>query len=301
MRYLFCRHYLFIVFTVLFLGTTCLRAEVKVLYVEPKDTDPAVRAVHSPHAVAYDPAATPRHKLFLFIPGTGAKATNSVAMDRVFAEWGYHAVSIDYENDVVAVTFAHDPDPTAFARYRKALVTGAPVCDRVKIDSANSILNRVEKLLNYLVRQDPGGGWDQFVKDGKPVWGRIIVAGHSQGAGHAAYIGKMFETDRVFMFSGPQDYMDDVHKPAPWQEEKSATPPSRFFAFLAENDPYNSQHQIANNAVLMQLSNPVTLPVKPGVTVQGDSRILVNDFPKERAHGSTISTQFTNVWQYMLR
>jgi hypothetical protein len=102
------------------------------------------------------------------------------------------------------------------------------------------------------------------------------------------------------MFSGPQDYMVDLKKPAPWEAEKSMTPPSRFFASLSAHDPYNSEHQIASCVSLMQLSAPKTISVKPGVPVEGDNQILVNDISGPRAHGSTISVQFTNVWQYML-
>jgi hypothetical protein len=294
----FCNVFIALVF--LFFGNSNLYARVKVLYVEPEQTDPAIETVHSPHIALYDPQVIQRSRLFFFIAGTGGKATNSVAMDTIFAKWGYHAISIDYENNIIAVAFAHSLDPTSFDRYRKAIITGAPVSDKVKVSAANSILNRFQKLLVYLVQHDPQGGWGQFVEDGKPVWNRIIVAGHSQGSGHAAYIGKMFNVDRVLMFSGPQDYMDDLGKPAPWQADDSATPPSRFFAFLSENDPFNVHHQVANCTLLMHLSKPETLAIKPGETIHSDCQILINDFPKGRAHGSTLSTQFTNVWDYMV-
>lgn len=291
-----------ITLTLLLFGSGNFYAQkIRVLYVEPAQTDPAIENVHSSHVAVYDPQATPSHRLFLFIPGTGAKATSSVAVDRAFAKWGYHAISLDYENNVVAVACAHNLDPTTFGRYRKAIVTGAPVSSMVKINTTNSILNRVQKLLVYLMKHDPKGGWGQFVKDGEPVWSHIIVAGHSQGSGHAGYIGKLFDVDRVLMFSGPQDYMDNLHKPAPWQGDKSATPPSRFFAFLSKNDPFNVHHQIANCMLLMQLPKPETTAVKLGEPVHGHCQILVNgDFPKKSAHGSTLSTQFTNVWSYMV-
>jgi hypothetical protein len=150
------------------------------------------------------------------------------------------------------------------------------------------------------VKNDPKGGWGQFLTNGSPVWSRIIVAGHSQGSGHAAYIGTLFKVDRVLMFSGPQDYMDDLHRPAPWQADKRATPPSRFFAFLALKDPFNVHHQIANCMMLMHLSKPETLMVKPGEAIHGDCHILINNIPTKHPHGSTLSPQFTNVWKYMV-
>lgn len=290
-----------VILTILFFGSSHLHAQLKILYVEPGQTDAAIETVHGPNLALYDPHATPRHRLFFFIDGTGSKATNSLTMASVFAKWGYHVISLDYENNVIATASAHSLDPTAFDRYRNAIVTGAPVSDKIKVAAANSILNRFQKLLAYLVAHDPQGGWDQFMTNGKPVWNQIIVAGHSQGSGHAAYIGKMFNVDRVLMFSGPQDYLADLDKPAPWQAGESATPPSRFFAFLSKNDPFNSQHQVANCTLLMRLAKPETLAVKPGETIHGDSQILINDFPQKNAHGSTLSPQFTNVWAYMVK
>jgi len=160
--------------------------------------------------------------------------------------------------------------------------------------------NRFQKLLVFLAIHDPQGGWDEFLQDKNPVWNRIIIAGHSQGSGHAAYLGKMFKADRVLIFSGPQDYFDDLEKPAPWLGGDSATPPSHFFAFLSRNDPYNVVHQETNCLLLMHLAKPETLTVKPGDVIQGNYQILINDFPQKGAHGATISPQFTNVWQYMV-
>jgi hypothetical protein len=283
-----------------FCGTVRLHAEVKILRVKPDQTDPAITTVHGPSIALYDPHAPPRRQLCFFLVGTGDKATASLRLDTTFAKWGYHVISIDYEDNVIAVACAHSLDPTAFGRYREAIVTGAPVSAKVKVNRANSILNRFQKLLTYLVKHDPNGGWNQFVKDGRPVWSRIVVAGHSQGSGHAAYIGKLFKVDRVLMFSGPQDYMDNLHRPAPWQGMESATPPDRFFAFLALKDPFNVHHQLENCMMLMHLSKPETLAIEPGEVIHGDWHILINNFPTEHPHGSTLLLQFTNVWNYMV-
>lgn len=281
------------------LCSACAHAQVKVLRVNPRETAPGIVMVHGPHIAVYDSQAPHRHRLLLFLVGTGAKASSSLALDRDAARWGVHVISLDYENNVVAVSFAHDLNTAAFGNYRKAIVTGAPVSARIKVNPGNSILNRFQKLLAYLAKHDPGGGWSQFLDDGHPVWSQIIVAGHSQGAGHAAYIGKMSHVDRVLMFSGPQDYMDNLHEPALWQSGKSATPASRFFAFLNLHDPFNVHHQIANCEALMDTSKPRALMVKPGKVIHGNYRILINDLSKS-PHSSTLSPQFENVWKYML-
>jgi hypothetical protein len=276
-----------------------LRAQIKVLRVDPQQTDAAIVKVQDAHIALEDGSAAPAHRLLVFLAGTRATPESGLAVESAFARWGYHVIGLDYENGVLAVACAHSTDSACFDHYREAIVTGAPVSEKISVDRANSILNRLEKLLVYLAKTDPGGGWDEFAADGQPVWGRIVVAGHSQGSGHAAYIGKMFAVDRVLMFSGPQDYLDDLNEPAPWESSPSATLPSRFFAFLNVNDPFNVQHQIASCAVLMKLAQPAPLMVEPGAAIQGDHQILVNDVEAKRAHGSTIQPEFESVWQYM--
>lgn len=283
----------------LIIGSVALHAQAKVLRIDPHQVDPAIKTVLSPHIAIYDPQVASNHRLFLFLAGTNDNPETGLGIDTTFAAWGYHAISLDYENTVLAASCGRTTDDTACGRYREAIVTGASVSDMIKVDPANSILNRFQTLLEYLVKNDPAGGWKEFISDGKPDWSRIIVAGHSQGSGHGAYIAKLFKVDRVLMFSGPQDYNVALDKPAPWQARPGATPPSRFFAFLNQQDPYNVQHQIANCMTLMDLSKPETLMVTPGEAIHGGHQILVNDFPTDKHHGSTLFPQFASVWQYM--
>jgi hypothetical protein len=280
------------------LGVASLRAETKVLRVDPKGTDPAVEKVHGPHLALYDPQVPSNHRLMVYFVGTGALAEGSLTIDSAFARLGYHVVALDYENNVLAASCVHSSDRSCFDSYRDAIVTGASGSEKIHVDRANSVLNRLQKFLVYLAKTDPTGGWDEFLVNGQAAWSRFVLAGHSQGSGHAAYIAKMYKVDKVLMFSGPQDYLGDRDEPAPWESRPSATPPSRFFAFLNINDPFNEYHQVMSCEALMQLSNPYTPMVEPGQTIQGIHQILVNDVDTKHAHGSTISSQFENVWDY---
>jgi hypothetical protein len=281
------------------LGCVNLHAQVKVLRVAPEQTDADIATVHGPNIAVYDPQVASNHRLFVFLVGTGAKAESSLTIDSAFAGWGYRAVSLDYDNTVLSASCVHSTDIACFDDYREEIVTGAAVSAKITVNHANSILNRLQKLLVYLAQHDPKGGWDEFVTDGQPDWSQIVIAGHSQGSGHAAYIGKMFRVDRVLMFSGPQDYLDGFEKPAPWQGRASATPASRYFAFLNVNDPFNVHNQIANCALLMGLSKPEPLMVDSGKEISGDHQILINDLTSG-PHGSTLRPQFENVWKYMV-
>lgn len=278
--------------------STVARAEDKVLRVDPTQTDAAIESVHGPHLVQYD-TENSNHRLLVFFVGTNAHADQAVAIGQTFVSLGYHVITLDYENKILSNSCVHSPDLSCSDSYRAAIVSGTPGSDLIHVDAANSILNRFQKLLAYLVKEDTGGGWNEFFAEGKPVWNRIVLAGHSQGSGHAAYIAKLYEVDKVLMFSGPQDYSATFDKPAPWESRPSATPPSRFYAFLNINDPFNEAHQLASCEVLMQLGNPQPFMVEPGQAIKGIHHILLADTDVKHAHNSTVSPQYESVRQYL--
>lgn len=274
-------------------------AQDKVLRIDPAQTNAAILTVHGPHLALYDPAVPSNHRLLLYLDGTGGHAEASLPFDRAFVRLGYHVIALDYENNVVAASCVHSASSACFDSYRAAIVSGTPGSDKIRVDPANSILNRFDKLLAYLAEQDPHGGWNEFFAKGKPTWGRIVVAGHSQGSGHAAYIAKLYRVDKVLMFSGPQDYLSNFDKPAPWESRPGATPPSRFYAFLNLNDPFNESRQVASCIALMDLREAQPFMVQPGQAISAMHQILVTDAYPKHAHGSTISPPFENVWQYL--
>ena len=103
---------------------------------------------------------------------------------------------------------------------------------------ADSIQTRLLGLLRYLARQRPDEGWNQFVDaDNGIAWNKISIGGHSQGAGHAAYIGKTRRVFRVGMYSGPSEWVNAANEPPNWFKLSSATPPGAFFGFIHDPDP----------------------------------------------------------------
>ncbi len=89
-----------------------------------------------------------------------------------------------------------------------------------------------------------------------PNWSKIILAGHSQGAGHAAYIAMMIPVPvrRVLMFSGPEDYNSTAQNPktdpakrnsVPWLSQSSSTPLSSFWGLRSSD----GTQQPSNGAV----------------------------------------------------
>lgn len=281
-----------------------LRAQsngTKVLLVNPAETAQGIVMMHTPHVVIYNTAVPGVHKLFLMIVGTGGSATELRGMDSIVAGMGYHTISIDYKNNVITTVCNNSRDAGCFDKFRQEIMFGTPVSDSVNVDSTNSIINRFTKLLQYLVKNDPNGGWGEFINGDKVQWGKIVVGGHSQGAGHSAYIGKHFNVSRVLMFSGPQDYRVAFNSPALWLSGKSATPLNRYYSFLHINDQYVVARQLANDATVMGMATPDSTHVEPNIPLQTNKHILVNNIATGNAHMSTLLPVFKNVWEYMLK
>ena len=119
--------------------------------------------------------------------------------------------------------------------FRKEILTGEDLSTKVSVDSTNSIINRLEKLLIYLDATEPNNNWGQYYNNGFE-WNKIMVAGHSQGGGHAALIGMIYDVNRVLMFSSPNDFNTNLNLPGKWLSQEMASSPAVFFGFNNLND-----------------------------------------------------------------
>lgn len=275
--------------------------QVRVQLVPVASTDARIREIHGPHIALDDPSAASRHILVLMIEGTGASAVSCRRFDSCLATLGYQVVSIDYPNNVITTVCSKSSDSSCFDGFRQEILFGTPVSPLVDVDSTNCIVNRFTRLLTWLAANDKGGGWRDYLRAGKPRWDRIVVAGHSQGAGHAAYLGQTFRLAGVLMLSGPQDYLQVYRSPAPWESRKSQTPVSRYYAFLHVQDPFNYRYQVADVCALTGAALTDTTMVSPGAPVRSTRHILVNDLQTSDKHGSTLQTKFIQVWEYALK
>ncbi|MEP7318774.1 MAG: hypothetical protein ABI921_08525, partial [Panacibacter sp.] len=231
-------------------GTVCF-AQVKNYYISPDSTYPGIEKIHNGHFVTVNMSNTSGKKLLVSIPGTTGHGDVMRSFDSVAALEGYHAISIDYPNNRNTASFINSTDKAAFNKFRQELDFGTPVSDSVNVDSLNSIVNRITKLVIYLAKTRPGEGWNNFLDHGQITWERVTLAGHSQGAGHVGYIGHTFKVYKVIMLSGPQDFLTNFGMPAPWLSASSKTPYSNYYSFLHDDDAYNTQRQIRNGLAAM--------------------------------------------------
>ena len=202
------------------------RAALMPRIIVPAETDPAITSFNPlfRHWAYLDTNTPSVGKLFVFLPGTGAPPNAYRLILESAAERGCHAVGLTYVNDQEVNDDLCAGQPTNCQEdVRLEIITGADTSARVAVNRANSIENRLVKLLEYLHSLAPEEGWGDYVRDGAPRWEVIAVAGHSQGGGHAAMIGKIHLVHRALLFSATE--------PAPWTSESHFTPADRYFGF----------------------------------------------------------------------
>jgi hypothetical protein len=202
-------------------------------YISPKVTDPAITTALSNHFISVKQGTTLKNVLYVFLPGTYRNPTVSKATTQKAASLGYHAIGLMYDNLVAGNPLCSATgDVTCHSRARREVIDGIDRHPGVNVNVANSLINRLTKLLVYLNRTRPTQGWGQYLLNGQPNWPKIIVAGHSQGGAIAGVIGKYYPIKKVIMFS-MVDYLNNGKIPD-W--EANATNREKYFGLTSIND-----------------------------------------------------------------
>jgi hypothetical protein len=193
------------------------------------------------HYVWFNPSAIGNSKLLVFMPGTKNVPDSWKRLGQEAARMGYHVINLMYHNDVGvdAACRGGDKPRDCSENMRLEILDGSDRGDRVTVTPANSIYNRLAKVLIYLKGRFPGEGWGKFLDEGQPKWSKITVSGQSQGAGQAALIGKLHRVARVVLFSGPPDARVTTEVDQ-WVSSIGATPASDYFALFHHQDNFGA-------------------------------------------------------------
>jgi hypothetical protein len=271
--------------------------------VSPQQTDASYATNEESHYVVRN-NVTHLNKLLLFIGGSYSVPKNYNLICDHAATIGLDVVSLSYPNGVAAATLGTSSDKFIFDNYRDELCFGNPVSNEVSVNSLNCIATRATKLLIYLKNTYPDQNWGQYLTSSNSLqWSKVIVAGHSQGSGHACYLGKKNLVDRVVMLSGPNDYSIFYSSAANWLTQNGLTPLNKHFALLHTQDeivPFS--HQVANLRGLKLLSatqNPTL--VDNLMPPYSNARSLSLNIPALSSHNSTVGGNaiLPEVWKYM--
>lgn len=302
-----------IIFTFLLailISTSICFAQVKSYYINPDSTYPGIEKIHSGHFVTVNMSDTSGKKLLVSIPGTTGSADAMRYLDSVAALEGYHAISLDYPNNRNTASFINSTDKAAFNKFRQELDFGTPISDSISVDTLNSIINRITKLIIYLANTRTGEGWNNFLDHEQIIWERVTLAGHSQGAGHVSYIGHAFRVHKVIMLSGPQDFLANFDMPAPWLSADSKTPYNNYYSLLHEDDGYNTQRQVRNGLAAMHADSSVIYRFKNTDAFPKQARMFISDIPVQNVtpqnagmlnHMASIMPMHSKVWIWLLK
>jgi pimeloyl-ACP methyl ester carboxylesterase len=278
-------------------------SQTESFYVKPKQTDNKYLDKQAAHFIVRN-KKTHLNKLVLFIGGTGSRPKNYTVFCNYAAELGYDVISISYPNEVAAMEVAGSGDSLAFNKYRQEICFGTPLSDYVSVDSLNSVYTRFFKLIKYLSSSYPAQNWKQYLDNYNNIdWSKIIVAGHSQGSGHACHLAKRFNVERALMFSGPNDYSTYYNKPANWLRQKGISTANKYFALLHLHDEIVSfSKQYANLKALGLVQKDDTTRIENTAPLYRNSHLLYTVTPSLLNHNSPVGKNpiIRNVWKYML-
>lgn len=201
--------------------------------IEPSATDSRITEADTPHAVMYNPKIE-QGNLLLFIPGTNGIATKGpLDFFKTAIEQGYRVINISYINTPAIIQVCRNENlancPECAEKFRHYRIYGDNEFSLVDDMPHDAIVNRLTKLLNYLVKYDKLGNWEMYLDENRePKWDKIALSGQSQGGGMSAYIAKRVLVARVISFSGGWDHANKTEI-ATWYFKPSITPADRWF------------------------------------------------------------------------
>lgn len=203
---------------------------------------------------ALRPAAGAPERLVVFFngsggsPAAGARGSTTESFYATARALGLHVFGVSYRSDD-SIGGLCKRDDACFLPTRRTILTG-----RFEVGADPSLagialhegaLARLYAGLRTLAELDATGGWDAFLDASATApadrirWSKIVAAGHSQGGGHAALVGRTFAVDRVVLLSSPCD--QTATGPASWLDASAAafatSPATAYRGLGAPSDP----------------------------------------------------------------
>lgn len=278
------------------------------LLIKPQITDDKIDNWLEPHYVVKDKVSPSNHKLFLFLSGSFGIPERQKLITQQAAKLGYDAINLRYPNSwTVGKLCKKTKDSDCYGNLRQEILSGINDSPLIEVNQANSLENRLVKLLQYL-------GWQQYLDGDKPRWEMIVVAGHSQGGGTAFLIAKQHLVAKAIAFSAPVDYNRQDKESADWLTEIGKTPADRYYGFIHLQDQgFKKVLQAWNLLGLNEFGEPVNVDEQN--YPYNNSHQLVTDAKPQtegKYHGSVVVDKnvplssegkplFESVWNYLLK
>jgi hypothetical protein len=277
----------------------------------PAEVDPDAVAYPAPQYAYLDATAKPLGRLVVYLVGARNPPERGRAMGAWLAAQGFHVVVPGYANDYDIRKLCEGKEVTeedCHGKLRLEAFDGVDHSPHIAVARPDSIEIRVGRMLDWLARTEPAGGWSKFAARGQPRWDQITVAGHSHGSSSSALIGKVRRVERVVMLSGPFD--NRAGEPATWTKRRSLTPPDRLWGFSHTKEEQHAGH-LKNWKALGVPGALVDVEQTPA-PFEKSHQLVTSLEPKaeQSAHGMTTAGKssprsgdgqyrFTPVWRYL--
>lgn len=285
---------------------------VRVESVLPASTDSAINGWLGAHSVAFSAETDQRGQLFVYLHGQGSTGTGANELLRTAAHAGYHAIGLTYPNDWSPFNLCSgSTDPSCAENARREIIDGVDRSSLIAVSRANSIENRLIKLLAHLETVHPGESWGSYVDatTGTMRWNLVAVWGHSQGGGNAGVLARHHALARVCLSAPAAD--GGPGSLAPWWASH-ATPSGAYFGFCHTQDGLNTKVAFWTG-LGMAAFGPVTdvatvvppyanthmlsTSVAPATAGQFHNSVFADSVTPRNPDGSAV---YIPVWSYMM-
>lgn len=226
----------------------------------PSDLDPDVTAVTT--ATGGDarhyyctPTTTAAWNGQLVIYLVGAREDPGLA--HAFAERactrGFAAIAPAYKNERAIRDLCGD-DAGCYGLVREEIISGDDAAPQIRLDPGNGLLHRIDTIADALATKVPAVWSSLRAAIHRRDFSRTIIAGFSQGSGHALLLARDHAFARVVVMSGVLDRVRSGsagHGPVTWLARWTAsdpkTPGARMFAINHAADPFTQPDELAAN------------------------------------------------------
>jgi hypothetical protein len=251
-------------------------------------------AAFVPNADNYASRTVTTGPLLLFLAATGHRPSDYRDFLATARHSGYHVLALDYWNTGWSVQRTCRADASCYTRVQRNRLDGSRSSRFSAVDRRNSIVVRLRTAIGHLEASDPTGGWGRYLSAHGVRWRRIVVAGHSQGGGEAAYISHIHRVRGVLMFSSPVDSDDSID--ASWMRSAGVTPASRMYGFDDSGDVFYARIVTSWDVLGLASSHQIITHRDLGGPDASHLRTITDQTPHTRAG----RPEFAGIWRRML-
>lgn len=246
--------------------------------IKPSETDPNIKEVYSTatlqdrrlgfgyHVVGIPDSFSSQSQVHLHLTGSYGRPFNQDAingssiLNQLFLEEGMRAgrvmIQLAYNNRFQVNGDICVQMPTlnnCAGLVRTEIITGQDLSSAVTTSRADSIENRLQKLMDYLQERS------LLLSTQTLQWRQLEVSGHSQGSGHAYFLAKFYGVKRACLLGGPYDVADVVRPGsidiADWYTAVDfQTPVNSLRALVHTGDDYYPKFKLAYEVIGLTLN-----------------------------------------------